>query len=146
MTTRTQRSPAAAGLAGRFLPHKGKVPAHTMSLAGRVLRPERGDFHMEMIERRPSAAPTVGTAAPHQLQMTDRKRLSMTGVQEVSAYDAYTATLETGCGTLVVGGSNIKVRGFSAESGEVTIEGEIEYLQYQTRRAEKGGWLQRLLR
>ena len=45
-----------------------------------------------------------------------------------------------------VRGETVPIGSLTAESGEVTIEGEIEYLQYQTRRAEKGGLLQRLLR
>ncbi len=87
-------------------------------------------------------------AVPHRLQLTDRRQLSVTGVQEVTAYDAYSATLQTACGTLVIGGEGIRVKNFSAESGEAKIEGEVEYLQYQNAaRGEKGrGFLQRLLR
>ncbi len=92
-----------------------------------------------------------GMSAPrqeHRLQLVDRGRLVLTGVQEVSAYDAYSATLETTCGTLVVGGSGIRVREFSAESGEARIEGEVEYLQYQGRRKgeKQEGLFRRLLR
>ena len=97
---------------------------------------------MERLERR-----AENPAAPPQeprLQLVDRGRLTLTGVQEVTAYDAYSATLETACGTLVVGGSGIRVRAFSAESGEASIEGEVEYLQYQGRK--KGNKQESLLR
>ena len=97
---------------------------------------------MERLERRaesPAAPPQE-----HRLQLVDRGRLTLTGVQEVTAYDAYSATLETACGTLVVGGSGIRVRAFSAESGEASIEGEVEYLQYQGRK--KGNKQESLLR
>lgn len=67
----------------------------------------------------------------HRLQMTDRRVLELGGVEEVSSYDAYSVTLETACGTLVVGGDHIRVKSFSSESGEASIEGEFEYLQYQ---------------
>lgn len=96
-----------------------------------------------------AARPVAAAAAPaphreHQLQMTDRRLLTLSGVDEVTAYDAYSATLETACGTLVIGGSGIRVKGFSAESGEARIEGEIEYLQYQDSKKTEKGWLQRL--
>lgn len=84
----------------------------------------------------------------HRLQLVDRGQLQLTGVQEVTAYDAYSATLETVCGTLVIGGNGIRVRAFSAESGEAYIEGEVEYLQYQGRKKDgkQESLLRRLLR
>ncbi len=84
---------------------------------------------------------------PHRLQLDDRRQLVIAGVQEVTAYDAYSVTLQTGCGTLVVGGNGLRVKSFSAESGEARIEGEVEYLQYQgpAREEKVRGLLQRLL-
>ena len=101
---------------------------------------------MERMERR--AEPSDVSPQEHRLQLVDRGQLTMTGVREVTAYDAYSATLETACGTLVVGGSGIRVRAFSAESGEASIEGEVEYLQYQGRRKgdRQESFLHRLLR
>lgn len=98
---------------------------------------------MEILDR-PTAQPA---ATGHRLQMTDCRLLELSGIQEVSAYDAYSATLETACGTLVIGGSDIRVRAFSAEDGQARIEGEIEYLQYQHKKSERAqGLLQRLFR
>ncbi len=84
---------------------------------------------------------------PHRLQLADRRQLVLTGVQEVTAYDAWSVTLQTACGTLVVGGQQLRVKSFSAESGEADIEGEVEYLQYQSQpRGEKArGLLAKLL-
>lgn len=87
-------------------------------------------------------------AREHRLQLTDRHTLVISGVEDVTAYDAYSATLETSCGTLIVGGNEIRVKNFSAESGEARIEGEIEYLQYQgKKKSEKSeGLFKRLMR
>ena len=106
---------------------------------------------MERTEQRgqlSAGQPSVPKLQPHRLQLVDRGQLTLTGVQEVTAYDAYSATLETACGTLVVGGSGIRVRAFSAESGEASIEGEVEYLQYRGRKKDgrQEGLLHRLLR
>ena len=103
---------------------------------------------MERLEKRqiPAAEPAP-EKQEHRLRLDGRRDLRLSGVQEVTAYDAYSATLETVCGTLVVGGSGIRVRDFSTESGEASIEGEIEYLQYQSRRKseKQEGFLRRLL-
>lgn len=82
----------------------------------------------------------------HRLLLENRSGLQLTGVQEVTAYDAYTVTMETVCGTLLVGGSGMRVQSFSAQTGEALLTGEVEYLQYQSRiRREKGkGALHRL--
>lgn len=100
-----------------------------------------------MMEKSIKAYTPAAPAAPgreHRLQLTDCRLLTISGVEEVTAYDAYSATLETACGVLVIGGSEIRVKGFSAESGEARIEGEIEYLQYQTSKKREKGLLQRL--
>ncbi len=97
------------------------------------------------MEYKSSVQNTQGTQE-HRLQLDGRSDLRLTGVREVTAYDAYSATLETVCGTLVVGGSGIRVKDFSTETGEARIEGEVEYLQYQERRRSERqeGFLRRL--
>lgn len=103
---------------------------------------------MERTVRQPENSAAAQPKPEHRLQLVDRGQLQLTGVQEVTTYDAYSATLETVCGTLVIGGDKIRVRAFSAESGEAYIEGEVEYLQYQGRKKDgkQEGLLRRLLR
>ena len=98
---------------------------------------------MEYTERK---TPAAEPPREHRLVLDNRSSLQLTGVQEVTAYDSYSATLETACGTLVVGGSGIRVQNFSSQTGEACVLGEVEYLQYQSRiRKEKGtGVLHRL--
>lgn len=111
-----------------------------------------GEEQMERAEgRQGQTAGTQQTAQPqeeHRLVLNGRRQLTASGVKEVTSYDAYAVTLETACGTLVIGGSGLRVRSFSAESGEARMEGSFEYLQYQN--AAKGekqeGLLRRLLR
>lgn len=98
---------------------------------------------MEYTERK---TPAAEPPREHRLMLENRNALQLTGVQEVTSYDAYSATLETACGTLVVGGNGIRVQNFSSQTGEASILGEVEYLQYQSRiHKEKGnGVLRRL--
>ncbi|MDO5602829.1 MAG: YabP/YqfC family sporulation protein [Oscillospiraceae bacterium] len=86
-------------------------------------------------------------AKPHVITIKERKSLIATGVQEVVAYDENSATVETACGTLVVGGANLRVHEISTVSGELSIEGNIEYIQYEARKTKgEGGFFKRLVR
>ena len=87
------------------------------------------------------SAPRAQT--PHTVQMLDRHSLTLTGVKEVTDYNADAVTLETSCGMMVIGGSELRVRDFSTAEGRVQLDGRIEYLQYQTRQTP-GGLLRRL--
>lgn len=86
-------------------------------------------------------------AKPHIVTIKERKSLTATGVEEVVAYDENSATVETACGTLVVGGTNLRVHEISTVSGELSIEGNIEYIQYEARKTKgEGGFFKRLVR
>ncbi|MEF9969476.1 MAG: YabP/YqfC family sporulation protein [Ruthenibacterium sp.] len=92
----------------------------------------------------PSAAAPPKMA--HEITVKNRKNLVATGVVRIISYDAFAATLETQLGTLCVGGQNIEVSELSVQTGEVKINGEIEYVQYAAPKAEKGSFFQRLVR
>lgn len=115
-----------------------------MRVTGRY--PEKG-VSVEYIRNENEKTPTRDAASrvqmPHTVQMLDRHSLTLTGVKEVTDYDAETVTLETSCGTLVVGGRALRVRDFSTADGRAQLEGQIEYLQYQTGPVQ-GGLLHRL--
>ncbi|HIS60318.1 MAG TPA: sporulation protein YabP [Candidatus Faecousia faecipullorum] len=80
---------------------------------------------------------------PHSLQLSDRKKLTMTGVEEVVSFDDTAVVLHTSLGTLVVQGRDLKLKKLSQDGGQVAVEGEISALGYQEPRAE--GWLRRFL-
>lgn len=80
---------------------------------------------------------------PHSLQLSDRKKLTMTGVEEVVSFDDTAVVLHTSLGTLVVQGRDLKLKKLSQDGGQVAVEGEISALGYQEPRAE--WWLRRFL-
>lgn len=82
----------------------------------------------------------------HNVILKARKELEATGVKSVVSYDDRTVVLETQQGTLQIGGEQLSVSEFSAQSGEVTIGGKIEYLQYSAPKQEKKGFWGRLIR
>lgn len=83
----------------------------------------------------------------HSLRIDERKTLYADGVEKINSYDEYSASMETDLGTLLIGGKNLTVNEISTTSGEVSITGEIEYIQYaaKTQKGE-GGFFKRLVR
>lgn len=85
-----------------------------------------------------------GQNLPHALSLTERKKLTMTGAQEVVSFDETFVVLKTALGTLTVQGNGLQLKQLSPEGGSVAVEGEITGLQYEQPR-RSGGWLSRLL-
>ena len=90
---------------------------------------------------RPANAP----AAPHDLILESRTRLTVTGVQKVLYCSAESAAIETGKGTLHLAGAQLNMTELNLETGEAKFTGRIDALEY-TASAPAGGFLRRLLR
>lgn len=75
------------------------------------------------------------TAQTHSLDLTERKRLSITGVEDVEAFDDTGVTLSTTGGLLTIRGSGLKLNRLNLDGGELLVEGKIDALDY----AESGG-------
>ena len=81
---------------------------------------------------------------PHNLTLSERKKLTMTGALEVVSFEESFVVLKTALGTLTVLGENLQLKQLNPEGGNVAVEGEISALQYEQSRAG-GSWLRRLL-
>ena len=81
---------------------------------------------------------------PHKLTLNDRKALTVTGVTEVVSFDENLVVMRTGMGTLVVQGSDLKMKTLSLDGGQVAVDGTIAALQYEEPR-KVSGWLSRLM-
>ena len=81
----------------------------------------------------------------HGLTLTDRKRLSLTGVEDVDCFNEQIVVLQTPLGTLTVTGSRLNVSQLSVEDGRVSVEGEVDAMEY-TGGKRRGGVLGRLFK
>ena len=79
----------------------------------------------------------------HALTLVDRKRLSLTGVEDVDCFNEQLVVLRTSQGTLTVAGAGLNLSALSLEDGRVEVEGEVDALEYSGGR-KKGGLLGRL--
>lgn len=74
----------------------------------------------------------------HNLVLEGRKELNMTGVREVKGFDEDTVVLDTVKGTLTIKGENLIIGSFSAESGDLHLQGDIFAVVYSAEQRPKG--------
>ena len=72
----------------------------------------------------------------HNVILENRKRLSISGVEDVDSFDEDSIILYTDIGTLHIKGTDLHINKLSVESGEVVVDGEIDSLSYSD--AESG--------
>ncbi len=74
---------------------------------------------------------------PHNLVLDNRKKLSVTGVEDVPGFNEETVSAVTTLGNLIIRGSNLHLSKLDLDSGEIDVEGEISSLQYTSLKKNK---------
>ncbi|MBR4201520.1 MAG: sporulation protein YabP [Oscillospiraceae bacterium] len=83
----------------------------------------------------------------HHAILENREKLMLSGVTAIESFDDRAVILYTQLGELVILGRGLHMQQLSVESGEVTVEGEVQALRYGDRdRSQPEGFLRRLLR
>lgn len=80
---------------------------------------------------------------PQKLILEDRKRLSVTGVQDVESFDENAVVLHTNHGLLIVRGKELQLKQLSVDGGQVSVNGTVDALIFEEGRKD-GGFLVRL--
>ncbi|NLL45557.1 MAG: sporulation protein YabP [Clostridiales bacterium] len=83
---------------------------------------------------------------PHNLILEGRRRLSVSGVEDVESFDEHEVVLSTLSGMLIVKGEDLHIEKLSLDGGELVLEGEVESMTYEARQREKGGFWSRLFK
>lgn len=81
---------------------------------------------------------------PHKLQLSERQKLTMTGVTEVVSFDENAVVLQTSLGTLLIQGQGLQLKTLSLEGGQVAVDGTVTSLTYEEPRQD--GLFRRLFR
>ena len=84
-------------------------------------------------------------AQSHSLSLSDRRRLTVSGVEDVDSFDEDTVVLATSGGSLTVRGSGLKIEKLSLDGGELVVEGRMDSLEYGENAPGRRGWIGRLL-
>ncbi|MBR5442124.1 MAG: sporulation protein YabP [Clostridia bacterium] len=67
---------------------------------------------------------------PHNCILEDRKRLSVSGVNDVDSFDESVIVAKTDCGELTISGEKLHITKLSLDIGELASEGSISSLAY----------------
>ena len=90
-----------------------------------------------MIEERKNINMNVNTNIIQNLVLENRKKLSVSGVNDVLSFDDQVVMVDTELGLLTVKGENIRINKLSLDTAEVIIEGESSSLAYSQNKQEK---------
>lgn len=71
------------------------------------------------------------------INLENRKRMTLTGVEEVISFDELKILLNTSLGFLTIKGSNLKMNKLDVQNGDVIITGNIGYIVYSGKEAKK---------
>ena len=83
---------------------------------------------------------------PHNLILEDRHILSVTGVKDVDSFDEQTVVAYTDLGELTIRGSSLHISKLSLETGELTIDGEINSMTYSENASRNMSFFSKLFR
>ncbi len=86
-------------------------------------------------------------ATEHNAILENREKLQLSGVTAIDSFDDRAVVLYTSCGQLTILGRNLQMQQISVETGDVTVEGEVQAMRYSDRdRTAPTGLLGRMLR
>lgn len=77
----------------------------------------------------------------HNVILEDRRSLTVSGVSDVDSFDEEAVVLFTELGELTVRGASLHMNKLNVETGEVSIEGDIESLSYRDEAPRSSGGL-----
>lgn len=75
-----------------------------------------------------------------------RKKLSVSGVKDVSSFDDETILLDTLLGKMTIKGEGLKIESFNNETGDLTASGKVHAAVYMSDGRSGGGFISRLFR
>ena len=67
---------------------------------------------------------------PHTLMLDNRKKLVITGAEDVNGFNEDAVSVKTTDGTLIIKGSGLHIDKLNLDSGDVSIEGRVDAMQY----------------
>ncbi len=81
------------------------------------------------------------------IHLFSRKRMELTGIEEVESFTENTIVLKSALGSVSVEGEGLKIESFSTDKGELIIDGKIDSLCYfGSESGVKKGFFARLTR
>lgn len=78
----------------------------------------------------------------HSLVMSNRQRLTLTGVIDVGGFCDDKIEVKTAMGAMLIKGKNLNINKLNTDTGELDIDGSVNSVEYLTKK--DGGFISRL--
>lgn len=76
----------------------------------------------------------------HELNLSGRSKLSLTGVEDVAGFDESAVVLTTSMGELTVRGSELHIERIDLDAGQLELRGSVKELSYEEAQASGSLW------
>ena len=76
----------------------------------------------------------------------NRKRLTLSGVKDVTSFDDETILLDTSLGKMTIKGEGMQIESFNVSTSDLTAVGKIHAVVYMSDARAAGGFLSRIFR
>ena len=76
----------------------------------------------------------------------NRKKISISGVKEVTSFDEETVLIDTSLGRMTIKGEDIKIESFNTQTGDLTASGTFHAVVYMADSNSGGGFISRIFR
>jgi len=80
----------------------------------------------------------------HNVTLSGRSKLTISGVDDVENFDENLIVLHTTAGIMVVRGGDLRVEKLSINGGELDVNGRVDAIEYEEDRRQSGGLFKRL--
>ena len=77
------------------------------------------------------------SAVPQNIILEGRRKLSVSGVEDIDSFDESSAVIFTSLGLIEVKGSDIHMNKLNLESGEIILEGDFDSIVYPDENSSK---------
>lgn len=74
---------------------------------------------------------TKNDGAEQNVIIEGRRRISVSGVDEVDSFDERDMVLQTSMGVLSIKGADLHINKFNVETGELVIDGDVDEVVYR---------------
>ena len=100
------------------------------------------------MDTRPTQKSVTKTDCINNVIMENRKKISVSGVEDIESFNEEQIILYTCNGVLIINGNGMHISKLSIDNGETTITGEFNALTYNDAygKKDKSGILSRLFR
>ena len=80
----------------------------------------------------------------HEITVTDRARIVVSGVADVDCFNEEMIVLNTAAGALTIAGEGLHIGQLSLDGGELHVDGRIDSISYEESERTRGSLLRRL--